>query len=212
MEESKVDLKAQLLEELEPLTIYRPSSFASKTSQPIGEADRKRHFLEGAERILKNESYLSDVQCRQLPSYGLLWIEYAGVVKDSKVVYAYIDSQGLCQGDPSFWISHALYYEKFERDFKRAGSLYLQGITSTRELPSQQDIILAKFGEFAVRMQKRTQRDVISLLEHEEKPIYNETIRNKKRKFEEVFPQQAEELLSGTSSRKKRILNELREG
>jgi len=86
----------------------------------------------------------------------LLWVEYAGLVRDSKDVYAYIESQGLCQGDPSFCISHALYYEKYERDFKRAGTIYFEGLRDSAESPSQQDIILAKFREFAVRMQKRT--------------------------------------------------------
>jgi len=37
-------------------------------------------------------------------------------------------AKGIGENDPALYISFALYYEKYERNFKKADELYRQGI------------------------------------------------------------------------------------
>jgi hypothetical protein len=65
-------------------------------------------------------------------------------------------------------------------------------------------------------MQKRVQRDVLPVLDPNVDRNYTEQIRSKKRKFAEAFPKNAvesslEDSFESGSSRKKRLLNDVRE-
>lgn len=46
-----------------------------------------------------------------------------------------MESKNLGKQEPSFFISLALYYEKYERDFPRAEEVYLRGIKLTKNTP-----------------------------------------------------------------------------
>lgn len=93
--------------------------------------------------------------------------------------------------------------------------MYLKGIQQTKECHASQDLILLKFKDFSDRMLKRIERDVTPFLESKDQAPYSELIRSKKRKFAAAFPNtetnDSASLSSGTSSRKKRIMNEVKE-
>lgn len=62
--------------------------------------------------------------------------------------------------EPSFYVSFALYFEKYERNFKKAEETYRLGLQQTKDQSASQDIIIQKFKEFGERMVKRIQRDI----------------------------------------------------
>jgi hypothetical protein len=43
-----------------------------------------------------------------------------------------MEQRGIGKHEPSFYISFALYFEKYERDFKRAEELYLRGLSAIK--------------------------------------------------------------------------------
>lgn len=95
-------------------------------------------------------------------AYQNAWIEYAGLVRDSRLIYEHMDRKGIGKQEPGFYVAFALYFEKYERNFKRAEELYLRGLSAVKG--TLRDVVLQKFKEFGARMQKRTQRDVLSQL------------------------------------------------
>jgi len=89
--------------------------------------------------------------------------------------------------------------------------MYLKGIQQTKECHASQDLILLKFKDFSDRMSKRIERDITPVLESKDQVPYSELIKSKKRKFEAAFPTETNDSLlsGGSSSRKKRIMNEV---
>lgn len=43
-----------------------------------------------------------------------------------------MESKGIGKNEPSYFISYALYFEKYERDFKSAEEIYLRGLKATK--------------------------------------------------------------------------------
>lgn len=78
---------------------------------------KQNKLFEKIEAITKDARYLQDSGCSALPQYQLLWVEYASLVKDAKDVYLLMEENGIGKNEPSYFISFALYYEKYERDF-----------------------------------------------------------------------------------------------
>ena len=62
--------------------------------------------------------------------------------------------------EPNFYVSYALYYEKYERNFTMAEEIYRQGILMTKNAPQAQEVILQKFKDFGSRMVRRIERDI----------------------------------------------------
>ena len=62
--------------------------------------------------------------------------------------------------EPNFYVSYALYYEKYERNFTKAEEIYRQGILMTKNDPQAQEVILQKFKDFGSRMVRRIERDI----------------------------------------------------
>ena len=111
-----------------------------------------------------------------------------------------MERRGIGKQEPSFYISFALYFEKYERDFKRAEDLYLRGLTAIKRDRGLQDVVLQKLKDFGSRMQKRTQRDVISQLAGSQTQ-YQQQINSKKRKFQEAFEKDKVDLDDSTDSK-----------
>jgi hypothetical protein len=57
-----------------------------------------------------------------------MWIEFAGLVRDAKVVYEFMRTKGIGLTEPNYYVSYALYFEKYERNFKKAEEIYRLGI------------------------------------------------------------------------------------
>ena len=45
-----------------------------------------------------------------------MWIEFAGLVRDAKVVYEFMRTKGIGLTEPNYYVSYALYFEKYERN------------------------------------------------------------------------------------------------
>jgi hypothetical protein len=117
-------------------------------------------YVEELEGLLRDERLAEE--SHSTLAYQNAWIEYAGLVRDSRLIYEQMERKGIGQHEAAFFVSFALYFEKYERDFKRAEELYLKGLAAVKG--ALRDIVLQKFKEFGARMQKRTQRDVLSQL------------------------------------------------
>jgi hypothetical protein len=112
------------------------------------------------ETITKDSRFIESETVRKLTNYVIVWIEYAGQVQDAKKVYEYMESKGVGEMEPNYYVSHALYYEKYERNFSKAEQIYREGIKRTKASQQAQDIILNKFKEFGSRMVRRIERDI----------------------------------------------------
>jgi Mad3/BUB1 homology region 1 len=89
----------------------------------------KSSVEEGMSRV---EAVLTEEDLRRAMAentdYQNVWIEYASLVKDSKKVYEFMEANQIALTEPCFYISYALYFEKFERDFKLAEEVYTRAI------------------------------------------------------------------------------------
>ncbi len=76
---------------------------------------------------MSDTRYSKDEGCREYAQYVTAWIEYIQMVRDQKKLYELMQEKGVGYHDPAFYVSFALYYEKFERNFKKADEMYRQG-------------------------------------------------------------------------------------
>ena len=54
------------------------------------------------------------------------------MVRDQKKLYELLMEKGIGSHEPAFYVSFALYFEKYERNFKQADEMYRRGILKTR--------------------------------------------------------------------------------
>jgi hypothetical protein len=122
-------------------------------------------MLEKLEAITKDSRFIENEGVRKLGAYLVIWIEYAGMVKDAKCVYEYMQARGIGQMEPNFYVSYALYFEKYERNFTKAEEIYRLGIQMTKNAPQAQEVILQKFKDFGSRMVRRIERDITPIID-----------------------------------------------
>ena len=72
------------------------------------------------ESITRDPRFIESEVVKKLTNYVIVWVEYAGLVQDSKTVYEYMGTKGVGLMEPNFYVSHALYFEKYERNFTKA--------------------------------------------------------------------------------------------
>ncbi len=91
-------------------------------------------LIEKLEAITRDPRFIENESVRKLGNYLVIWVEYAGMVRDAKLVYQYMQARGIGQQEPNFYVSYALYYEKYERNFTKAEEIYRQGIQMTKNV------------------------------------------------------------------------------
>ncbi len=91
-------------------------------------------LLEKLEVITRDPRFIENESVRKLGNYLVIWVEYAGMVRDAKLVYQYMQARGIGHLEPNFYVSYALYYEKYERNFTKAEEIYRQGIQMTKNV------------------------------------------------------------------------------
>ena len=84
--------------------------------------------MEKFEIITKDTRFHECEAVRSLNNYLVMWIEFAGLVRDAKVVYEFMRTKGIGLTEPNYYVSYALYFEKYERNFKKAEEIYRLGI------------------------------------------------------------------------------------
>jgi hypothetical protein len=52
-------------------------------------------MLEKLEAITKDSRFIENETVRKLGNYLVIWIEYAGMVRDAKSVYEYMQAKGI---------------------------------------------------------------------------------------------------------------------
>ena len=52
-------------------------------------------MLEKLEAITKDSRFIENESVRKLGNYLVIWIEYAGMVRDAKCVYEYMQARGI---------------------------------------------------------------------------------------------------------------------
>ena len=67
---------------------------------------------------------MEDIACKETHQYANAWIEYIQMVRDQKQLYQLLAEKGIGTHEPSLYVSFALYYEKYERNFKLADEMY----------------------------------------------------------------------------------------
>ncbi len=154
-------------------------------------------LLEKFEIITKDTRFHECEAVRSLNNYLVMWIEFAGLVRDAKVVYEFMRIKGIGLTEPNYYVSYALYFEKYERNFKKAEEIYRLGIQMTKNVLQAQEVILQKFKEIGSRMVRRIERDITPSIDPKDK-AYQDQMSSKKRKYAEAFP--ANELNSSGES------------
>ncbi len=72
------------------------------------------------EKIISDTRFMQDEMCKEASQYITAWIEYIQSVRDQKKLYELMIQKGIGGHDPALYVSFALYFEKYERNFKRA--------------------------------------------------------------------------------------------
>ena len=115
------------------------------------------------EEFTQNVKFQRHEKIKQELGYVKYWIEYAGYVQDTDKIYDYMIDHDIGKLNLNLYISVALFYEKYQRNFEKAEKMYLKSLEIfTSE--SQRNSVLNKFKEFSERMEKRCDRDVKSNL------------------------------------------------
>ncbi len=99
----------------------------------------------------------------------------------------------------------AFFVEKYHRNFAKSEEVYTKALSLEETSKEFKKIILKKYNEFSGRMKERINRDIIAKIGEE---AFNQTIKSKKRKLNDAFPELDVSVGSNDSnSSKKRRFN-----